>query len=104
MKFNKKRNTAFLYECLLKELTKAIVREQHDKKEMVLQIIKENFKKGSLLKDDLEVYRSVLECKKLPEEFASRFLIETKKDFESLDRKAIKYSVSLATFCKNLQF
>ena len=89
MKFNKKRNTAFLYECLLKELTKAIVREQHDRKESIIKIIKENFRKGSPLKEDLDVYRSVLECKKMSKEFASRFLLETKKDFESLDRKAI---------------
>ena len=89
MKFNKKRNTAFLYECLLKELTKAIVREQHDRKETIIKMIKENFKKGSPLKEDLDVYRSVLECKKMSKEFASRFLVETKKDFENLDRRAI---------------
>ena len=33
MKHNKKRNTAFLYESLIKELTKAIVRKQEEKKE-----------------------------------------------------------------------
>jgi hypothetical protein len=27
MKHNKKRNTAFLYECLIRELTKAIIKE-----------------------------------------------------------------------------
>ena len=27
MKHNKKRNTAFLYECLIRELTKAILKE-----------------------------------------------------------------------------
>jgi len=32
MKHNKKRNTAFLYESLIKELTKAIVRKQTDPK------------------------------------------------------------------------
>ena len=30
MKHNKKRNTAFLYECLIKELTKAEMREIED--------------------------------------------------------------------------
>ena len=89
MKFNKKRNTAFLYECLLKELTKAIVRKQDDRKNKIISIIKENFKKGSLLKEDLDVYRSVLESKKMNKEFATRFLEETKKDFTSLNRKAI---------------
>jgi len=89
MKHNKKRNTAFLYECLMKELTKAIVRNQQDKKQKIMNIVKENFKKGSVLKQDLDIYRSVLESKKVSAEFAHRLLIETKKDFESLDRKAI---------------
>jgi hypothetical protein len=89
MKFNKKRNTAFLYECLLKELTKSIVRQQHDKKRKIIKIIKENFKKGSILKEDLDIYRSVLESKKMPKQFAIRFLAETKADFNNLDRKAV---------------
>ena len=33
MKHNKKRNTAFLYECLIRELTKAIVRENVEKQQ-----------------------------------------------------------------------
>tara|TARA_B100001250_G_C19665746_1_gene729175 strand:- start:150 stop:962 length:813 start_codon:yes stop_codon:yes gene_type:complete len=89
MKFNKKRNTAFLYECLLKELTKSIVRKENKKKEIILNIIKESFHKGSPLKEELEVYRSVLESKKLPKVFAQKFLSETKIDFDKLDRKAI---------------
>ena len=89
MKFNKKRNTAFLYECLLKELTKAIVREQNDRKEAIISIIKENFKNGTPLREDLDIYRSILESNKMSKEFASRFLVETKKDFDSLNRKAI---------------
>ena len=36
MKHNKKRNTAYLYECLVKELTKAIVRKDSDKKSKIV--------------------------------------------------------------------
>ena len=89
MKHNKKRNTAFLYECLMKELTKSIVRNQADKKQKIIQIVKENFKKGSALKQDLDVYKSILESKKMSKDFAQRFLFETKKDFENLDRRAV---------------
>lgn len=89
MKHNKKRNTAFLYECLIKELTKSIVRKQSDKKEKIIKIIKENFKKGSILKEELDIYRSVLENQKLSKEFAKRYLEETKKDFQNLDRKLV---------------
>ena len=61
MKHNKKRNTAFLYECLVKELTKAIVRNDSDLKSKITEVIKENFKKGTILKKDLDIYNSLLE-------------------------------------------
>tara|TARA_Y100000592_G_scaffold100883_1_gene183500 strand:+ start:2612 stop:3424 length:813 start_codon:yes stop_codon:yes gene_type:complete len=90
MKHNKKRNTAFLYESLVKELTKAIVRQQEERKQIVLNIIKENFKNGSLLKQELNLYRSILENKdKMTKDFTDRFLFETKKDYSSLDRKTV---------------
>ena len=56
MKFrhNKKRNTAFLFEALVKELTKSIVRNQTGRKQKIIQIVKENFKKCSVLKQDLD--------------------------------------------------
>ena len=38
MKHNKKRNTAFLYECLIKEVTKAIVRKDETTKQTVVEI------------------------------------------------------------------
>ncbi len=34
LKHNKKRNTAFLYEALVKELTKAVVNKEYRKKKM----------------------------------------------------------------------
>ncbi len=89
MKHNKKRNTAFLYECLIKELTKAVVRNQYNKKSKIVKIIKENFKNGSALKAELDVYKSITECKKMSKEFAQRFLVETKKDFQNIDKKRV---------------
>ena len=49
MKHNKKRNTAFIYETLTRELTKAIVDKDSDRKETVLAIIKEGFGGDSTL-------------------------------------------------------
>jgi len=89
MKHNKKRNTAFLYECLVKELTKSIVRNDKDKKKAIIKIIKEFYCRGSLLREDLEIYKSVLESNKMSTEFAKRFIFEAKKDYDALDRKAI---------------
>ncbi len=90
MKHNKKRNTAFLYESLIKELTVAIVRKNNDRKNVILGMIKENFTKGSILRDELEIYKSILENKdKMTKDFSARFLFETKKDFSKLDRKDV---------------
>ena len=45
VRHNKKRNTAFLYESLIKELTKSIVRNQTETKQKVINILKEYFGK-----------------------------------------------------------
>ena len=89
MKHNKKRNTAFLYECLIKEITKAIVRKDNDRKEIAVNIVKENFSKGSILYNDLQLYKQLLETKGLNSEFAQRFIVEVKKDWDNLDRKEV---------------
>ena len=39
LKHNKKRNTAFLYETLIVELTKATITENNQKRETILNIL-----------------------------------------------------------------
>ena len=85
MKHNKKRNTAFLYECLIK----AVVREDKTRQAITKNILKEFFHKGSVLKEELILYNSLLESKDLQPDFSRRLLEETKKDFEHLDRKGV---------------
>ncbi len=89
MKHNKKRNTAFLYESLIKELTKSIVKKEQQKKATIVEIIKKYFNKNSILKKELDVYNAVLEETALSGEYASKYIHECKKDFETLDRVAI---------------
>ena len=90
MKHNKKRNTAFLYECLIKELTKAIVRNDTKTKNNLINVIKENFKAGTILKKELDIYKSLLEGTGEKEYSRSlRVIYEIKKDFDELDRKEV---------------
>jgi len=90
MKHNKKRNTAFLYESLVKELTKSVVRQLDDRKHTIIKILKESFYRGSPLDEDLRLYKSILENKhKMTKDFTDRFLFETKKDYNSIDRKNV---------------
>ena len=60
-KHNKKRNTAFLYEVLIRELTKSVVRRDHEKKKNIILILKEHFGVNSILYKELQLYRDIFE-------------------------------------------
>ena len=89
MKHNKKRNTAFLYECLIRELTKAIVREDKSRQVEIKTILKEFFSRGKTLKQELDIYRGLMETKEAKEDFSRRLLQESRIDFDKLDRKEV---------------
>jgi hypothetical protein len=84
MKHNKKRNTAFLYECLIRELTKAIIKEDKKKQIKVKGLLREFFTKGKVLSQELELYKSLLENNKLENDYSRRLMVETKKDYDNL--------------------
>jgi hypothetical protein len=89
LKHNKKRNTAFLFESLTKELTKAIVAKDEKRKALVLSIIKEHFKKGTSLARELDVYKSLYESRGLPKETAERMVTEAKRIYFGLNQHNI---------------
>jgi len=89
MKHNKKRNTAFLYECLVKELTKCVLREDKKRQKIIKDILKEYFYKGSILNEELNVYKTLLENDYFSQKHYDKLLKESKIDFESLDRKSV---------------
>ena len=43
LKHNKKRNTAFLYEALVREATKSILEQDQVKKAIIINIMREHF-------------------------------------------------------------
>ena len=63
MKHNKKRNTAFIYEMLSKELTKAIIDENAEMRDIIVGIIKEHFAPNTPLAEELAFYKTLLETK-----------------------------------------
>ena len=78
LRHNKKRNTAFLYETLVKELTKSIVNNNVRRKSAALSILKEHFKKGTVLGNELTLYKDVLESRDLDFHTAEKILHEAK--------------------------
>jgi len=89
VKHNKKRNTAFLYEVLVKELTKSIVEKKDNQKRFVSSLIKEAFGSRSLLRKELEYYATLLETTDLELHVAAKLLHETKSAQSLLDGKKI---------------
>lgn len=88
-KHNKKRNTAFLYETLVKQLTKSIVDKDARQKRAILSTLREFFGRASLLRKELECYHTLLEAAALDTHTAEKLLHETKVDRARLDSKMI---------------
>tara|TARA_R110002020_G_scaffold236064_4_gene448354 strand:- start:376 stop:1203 length:828 start_codon:yes stop_codon:yes gene_type:complete len=78
VKHNKKRNTAFVYEALIREATVAILKNEHEKKDKVISIIKKHFHATSTLKKDLECYRSLYENQNLEQNISEKILREAR--------------------------
>lgn len=78
-KHNKKRNTAFIFEALSQEMTKAIVTKDVEKKAKVVSIVKNHFKKGTELRKELELYQSLSEKSEVDKSIASRLVQEAKR-------------------------
>lgn len=88
-KHNKKRNTAFLYEVLVLELTKAAVLKDTDLQTTIKSIIKEGFKKGSVLAKEIRLYKSVYESSDMTQVEAEKILQEAKREYDALDKEAL---------------
>ena len=85
IKYNKKRNTAFIYESLISEIFKSIANEDAEKKEKVIEIIKEFFSKDSILFKEMQIYTTIYETRGVSKDIAERLINEAKKDYLSLD-------------------
>tara|TARA_R100000008_G_C3543711_1_gene146299 strand:+ start:106 stop:957 length:852 start_codon:yes stop_codon:yes gene_type:complete len=88
---NKKRNTAFLYEALVRELTSSVVKHDEKKKKEIVSILKEFFSKSTILYKELELYKALVETKFENNEInvAQRLLSEVKKEYDNLDQQKI---------------
>jgi len=89
LKHNKKRNTAFLYEVLTKEVARAVVNKDMDKKNALLALMKEHCRKGKVLYKELDLYRTLGNTDGGDLHLAERLIEETKKEYSTLDQKQI---------------
>ena len=86
---NKKRNSAFLYEMLIKELSKASMNNLTERKNMVLDIMKSYFSKGAPLKKELEIYNSLKDVSQCDTVTVEKIIAEAKRQSEQLNKEEI---------------
>jgi hypothetical protein len=89
IKHNKKRNTIFLYEALVRELTKATVDKDQDKREAILNIVKEHFNNNTTMGREVRIYKNILETKDIKTTIAEKILSESKIEYSVLNKKQI---------------
>ena len=89
LKHNKKRNTAFVYEALIRELTKSIIKKHKNKQNVIVSIIKEHFSKGSVLKKELDLYKTIYETRQINKRLAEKVILETKVSYSQIDKKLL---------------
>jgi hypothetical protein len=82
---NKKRNTAFVYEALIREATAAALKKDTTQCNKIVGLIKKHFKPGSLLRQDLECHRSLYESRGFDKETSEKILREAKLASRLLD-------------------
>ena len=88
-KHNKKRNTAFLYETLINEMTKAVVSSNKNNVAKISNIMKKYFSEGSILKEEVDLYKVLVDTKGLDGDTAEKMLNEVKRVYLSLDHQDI---------------
>ena len=87
LKHNKKRNTAFVYEALVRELTESVVKNNKNKQNKIVSIIKDHFTKGSALNEELNLYKTIYETKDVEKNIAEKIVVEVKQKYNNLDKR-----------------
>ena len=88
-KHNKKRNTAFLYEALVREMTKAVVSQDKKRKNNIIDILKESFSSNKILGQELRLYQTILESTDLDSITAEKLLYKIREAYATLDMQEI---------------
>jgi hypothetical protein len=89
MNHNKKRNTAFLYEVLIRELTKSVVQKDLKRRAAIVGLVKEFFNNNSVLKRDLKLYNEIIESRGVNKQDAEKILVYVKKERDNLNSEKL---------------
>ena len=88
-KLNKKRNTGFVFEALIREATKAILAKDEVKRNEVVTTIKESFAPGTELRKELDCYRALSSEDTFDKPTAEKLIFEVRRDIGKINEKKL---------------
>ncbi len=89
IKHNKKRNTAFLFETLVLELTKSLVEKNHDRAKSIQRLFKVSFSPSTALFKEIQCYKALSTKAGLDRYTAEKLLFVTKEKYKKINSKQI---------------
>jgi hypothetical protein len=95
MNHNKRRNTAFLYEALVRELTKSVVAKDEERKSAVMAVMKEFFSNDSVLKQELTLYNEIIETRGTTKNAAEKIIGYVRKERERIQKNFLRNKLVL---------
>ncbi len=86
---NKKRNTALLYEVLVKELTKSGINKNSTRSKKIKSILREHFRSGMVLFSELGCFNALSDKSNLDQYTAEKMVFRAKKEYDQLDKQEV---------------
>jgi hypothetical protein len=88
-KHNKKRNTAFLYEALVREVVKQTIDKDAETRNKVVCILKSAFSSKNELGKELKLFKALMETRDVNTRIGEKLIQETKRQYKKLNEKQI---------------
>lgn len=92
---NKKRNSAILFEMLLRHSVSSLMEDKKEEVSKTLAVVKKFFSKGTVLSEELKAFRTLLNSHVKSSETATKILSEVCKFTKTLSAKNIDKQKSL---------
>ena len=86
---NKKRNSAFLYEVLVREMTRSIISKDTRRSGFIKQMIQEKFNPDTCMGSELNCYNALVETSGLDTYTAEKMIHRAKEAYNSIDKKKL---------------
>ena len=92
---NKKRNTLFLFEALVRNLTQAVVKQDEKRSRVIKKILREHFGNNTLLGKEMECYEAIIKSSNLDKYTAEKMVFHAKRQHQALGNKKVFHSQSV---------